>query len=466
MGIASTLVSVISKKTIKPFSPTPCTKIFHKLCLPGQAFTLNHVPLVLFYPKKPNIGPKKLCKFLEVSLSKTLAYYYPYAGRLINNWTVECNDNGAEFFEVRVNSGMDEVLHHSTDSRIKDIVTFPQGVPWSLDFMDSSSHHHHHHHQALATAQLSHFDCGGIAISVCLSHKVGDAESVYRFLKDWAALTRRDDDSNNIVLSPYFVQDSILPSPPDQGPLVSPVSKKKQECVEKTFDFTPAKLNALKASVNKSEEILQYPPTRSEVVNALVYKCAANAASSSLSDRSSPPAHQLVQYMNIRESISPPLPPTSIGNMLTAFSTPIHREGDLTIAKVIANIRKSRDDYNNNNNTRNKDQHNEWVSEILHAYRTGKGTFQQRNCDVYISSSLCKYPFQEIDFGWGKPSRTRLGGHSISKYFALMNTNDGGIHVSIHLTEKDMAVFENDHHLLQFATPPTEMKPESTVYGF
>lgn len=325
-----------------------------------------------------------------------------------------------------------------------------------------------HHHQALATAQLSHFDCGGIAISVCLSHKVGDAESVYRFLKDWAALTRRDDDSNNIVLSPYFVQDYILPSPPDQGPLVSPVSKKKKECVEKTFDFTPAKLNALKASVNKSEEILQYPPTRSEVVNALVYKCAANAASSSLSDRSSPPAHQLVQYMNIRESISPPLPPTSIGNMLTVFSTPIHRGGDLTIAKVIANIRKSRDDdnNNNNNNTRNKDQHNEWVSEILHAYRTGKGTFQQRSCDVYISTSLCKYPFQEIDFGWGKPSRTRLGGHSISKYFVLMNTNDGGIHVSIHLTEKDMAVFENDHHLLQFATPPTEMKPESTVYGF
>ncbi|KAM3375475.1 acyltransferase Pun1-like [Capsicum galapagoense] len=262
---------------------------------------------------------------------------------------------------------MDEVLHHS-DSRIKDIVTFPQGVPWSLDCMGPPR-------RALATAQLSHFDCGGIAISVCLSHKVGDEDSGYRFLKDWAALTRH---SNNIVLSPYFVQDSILPSPPNLGPLVSPVSTKKQECVEKTFDFSPLKLNAVKASV-KSEGIQHL--TRNEVVNALVYKYAANAASSSRS-------HKLVLYLNIRESISPQLPPTSIGNMLTVFSTPIHR-GDLKIAKVIANIRKSRD-----NNTRNK-EHNEWVSEILHAYRTGKGTFQKRSCDVYISTSLCKYPFQE-----------------------------------------------------------------------
>ncbi|XP_060185809.1 acyltransferase Pun1-like [Lycium barbarum] len=234
------------------------------------------------------------------------------------------------------------------------------------------------------------------------------------------------------------VQDSIIPSPSDYGPLVSPVSKIKQECVEKTFDFSASKLSALQALVES--EAIQYP-TRNEVVNALVYKCAANAASSAN-------PHQLVQYMNIRESTSPPLPPTSIGNILTVFSTPIHK-GDLGLAKIVADIRKSK---NNCSTTRNN-EHNEWVSEILNAYSTGKGTFHQRDCDVYISTSLCKYPFQELDFGWGKPSRARLGGHSISKYFALMNTHDGGIHVSVHLTEKEMSIFENDKHLLQFATP-------------
>ncbi|XP_059277549.1 acyltransferase Pun1-like [Lycium ferocissimum] len=315
MAMESGLVSIISKKTIKPFSPTPSEILLHKLCLPGQAFTLNYIPLVLFYPKHqvdtiPN-GPKNLSEFLEISFSKTLASYYPWAGRLKNNATVECNDSGADYFEVQVSSPMDEVLHHS-DSSIKDIATFPQGVPWARDCLVHPS-------WALATAQLSHFECGGIAISVCLSHKVGDGCSVYWFLRDWAALTR---DPNHILLSPYFVQDSIIPSPSDYGPLVSPVSKIKQECVEKTFDFSASKLSALQALVES--EAIQHP-TRNEVVNALVYKCAANAASSAN-------PHQLVQYMNIRETTSPPLPPTSIGNSLTVFSTPIHK-GDLELDK-------------------------------------------------------------------------------------------------------------------------------------
>ncbi|KAH0663163.1 hypothetical protein KY284_028094 [Solanum tuberosum] len=63
------------------------------------------------------------------------------------------------------------------DSNVKDL-TFPQGVPWA-NGVD----------RALIVAQLSHFDCGGIALSVCLSHKIGDGSSVYCFLRDWAALT-------------------------------------------------------------------------------------------------------------------------------------------------------------------------------------------------------------------------------------------------------------------------------------
>ncbi|XP_009765990.1 acyltransferase Pun1-like [Nicotiana tabacum] len=435
MGVASRLLSTVSKKTIKPFSPTPSTQRLHKLCLPGQAFPPNHIPLVFFYPKQqvdtifPNGHKQRLSKFLEISLSKTLTCYYPWAGRLKDNATVECNDVGAEYFEVQINSSMDEVLHHS-DSRIKDLVTFPQGAPWGK-CMD----------RALAIAQLSHFECGGIAISVCLSHKVGDACSCYCFLRDWASLTR--DPNTKIASSPYFVEDSVIPSPLPDGPLASPVSKKKQECIEKTFDFSALKISPLKAFVEAESGVQN--PTRNEVVNALVYKCAANAASIHQS-------HQLVQYTNIRPSVSPPLPPTSIGNLLTVFSTPIYnssREGDFNLSKIVTDIRNSKQKLLSRDNIKE----NEWAWEIVNAYKTGKGTFQQRNCDVYVSTSLCQFPFHDLDFGWGKPSRARLGGHLISKFFSLMSTHDGGIQVSVHLNEQQMSVFENDQHLLQFATP-------------
>lgn len=34
--------------------------------------------------------------------------------------------------------------------------------------------HHHNNEVCLAIAQVTHFDCGGIAIVGCLSHKIGD----------------------------------------------------------------------------------------------------------------------------------------------------------------------------------------------------------------------------------------------------------------------------------------------------
>ncbi|XP_075098828.1 acyltransferase Pun1-like [Nicotiana tabacum] len=130
------------------------------------------------------------------------------ARRLKDNATVECNDVGAEYFEVQINSPMDEVVHHS-DSRIKDMVTFPQGATWG-NCTD----------RALAIAQLIHFECGEIAISVCLSHKVGDGCSCYWFLRDGASLTRGP--NAKITSTPYFVEDSVIPSPLPDGPLVSP----------------------------------------------------------------------------------------------------------------------------------------------------------------------------------------------------------------------------------------------------
>ncbi|KAH0663161.1 hypothetical protein KY284_028092 [Solanum tuberosum] len=212
------MISIISKKIIKPFTPNPSTHRWHKLSILDQCLTHFYMPFGFFYPKNqvndiPN-GPKQLSNLLSNSLSKTLSYYYPWAGSLKDNATIECDDHGSEFLEVQINSPMDKVV----DSNVKDL-TFPQGVPWA-NGVD----------RALIVAQLSHFDCGGIALSVCLSHKIGDGSSANCFLRDWAALTR----SSNTNPSPYFIEDSIIPSP--IGPLVSPVvGSDMDKCVQKRF---------------------------------------------------------------------------------------------------------------------------------------------------------------------------------------------------------------------------------------
>ncbi|KAL3370225.1 hypothetical protein AABB24_007319, partial [Solanum stoloniferum] len=427
------MISTISKKIIKPFSPTPYTKRWHNLSLLDQFFGNIYVPFVFFYPKHQvaTIPKHKLSKFLTNSLSKTLTFYYPWAGSLKNNATIECDDHGVEFFELEINSSMDKVIHHPD-------LTFLQG----LSCRDSSSSTF----GPLTLAQLSHFKCGGVALSFCMLHKVGDACSAYYFLRDWARLTR---DPKSTLSPPYFAKDSLMPSPFD-GPLVSPVVEPKMEgCIHQRFIFSESKINALKALV-AAESCVQNP-TRNEVVSALIYKCAASSSTSNLG------RSQLVLTSNLRSQASsqPPLPPTTIGNMVTIFSTPIYEnhERDLRLSKLVTDIRKSKHDLS----TRNNLQENELVIEMLDAYKTGKLPLQQRNCHVYIATSTLAFEFEKLDFGFGKPTRARQGIGPISNFFILTNTPDGdhdrGVEAFVNLNEQDMSVFKNDNDLLQFAIP-------------
>lgn len=376
-------------------------------------------------------GPKQLSNLLANPLSKALTCYYPWAGRLKDNATIDCDDSGAEFFEVQISSQMDKVIHHP-NSNIKEL-TFRQGLPWAWDSCID---------RALTVVQISHFDCGGIALSVRFSHKVGDACSAYYFLRDWAALTRNP----NAKISPYFAEDSLFPSPFD-GPLVaSVIESKNKDCIQKRFVFSDSKLSALKAYI--ADESGLQNPTRSEVVNALLYKCAAFAVSGS---SGSFQRSQLIQYSNLRERISPPLPPSTIGNILTVFSTPIYNnERDLRLPKLVRDIRK----YKNNLSSKNNLEENEWVVEMLDAYRTGKELFNQRNCDVYLCSSTLMYEYEKLDFGWGRPAKGSLGNvGQFSKNFILMNTPDRGVEAFVNLNEQEMCLFDKDKDLLEFPTP-------------
>ncbi|MCD9637856.1 hypothetical protein HAX54_021395 [Datura stramonium] len=417
------MLSIISKKIIKPFTPTPSTQRWHKLSHLDQGLTHMLIPFVFFYPKNqvnaiPN-GAKQISDLLANSLSKTLTCYYPWAGSLKDNATIECDDNGAEFLEVQINSPMDNVVNHP-DSNVKDL-TFPQGVPWGNDV-----------DRTLTIAQLSYFECGGIAISACLSHKIGDARRAYCFLRDWAALTRS---TKTIRPSPYFVEDSILPSPIGAGPLISPIYRSNvDECVQKRFIFSSAKLSALKSSIDMQNV------TSNEAVNALLYKCAASSAA--IVNSGSLNQSQLFQFADMRDMTSPQLPPNSIGNILSALSSPIyHNKEELKLSNLVVDIRKSKDNLSTSGEKRFA------IKMLLDAYGTGK-------CDVYLSSNLCKFPFiQDLDFGFGEPIRASIGRGPYNKVFFLMRTHDGGIEALVHLNEQDMSVFEHDKHLLEFATP-------------
>lgn len=84
-----------------------------------------------------------------------------------DNATIECNDKDdkeVDFYNIYISRPMSEILNHPYDYYSGDNCSvFLKDLPWKNSFEGS-----------LLVAQLSHFDCGGIAVSACLSHKIGD----------------------------------------------------------------------------------------------------------------------------------------------------------------------------------------------------------------------------------------------------------------------------------------------------
>ncbi|KAH0731161.1 hypothetical protein KY289_002349 [Solanum tuberosum] len=313
LALAPSLVSICDKSIIKPSSLTPCTLKYHKLSLVDQSLSNMYIPASFFYPKKQSstddaINSHELSHIthlLQKSLSQTLISYYPYAGRLIDNATVDCNDMGAELLSVQIKCPMSEILNHPDHCNAESLV-FPKGLPWNNNVYEGGN---------LLVAQVSQFDCGGIAISTCLSHKIGDGCSLHSFLTDRASATR----NLSIPSAPRFVGDSVFISLQNNniGPLIAPIIESNvNECIQKRFIFPNAKLDALRAKVI-AESGLQNP-TRAEIVSALLFKCATKAASKLTSHRSMRPS-KLVHYLNVRTMTKPRLPRNAIGNLVGVY---------------------------------------------------------------------------------------------------------------------------------------------------
>ncbi|KAF2293218.1 hypothetical protein GH714_040555 [Hevea brasiliensis] len=54
--------------------------------------------------------------------------------------------------------------------------------------------------QVIAAAQVNYFDCGGMAVSVCIWHAIADSSAVASFLTSWAAIARGASDDIEVGL--------------------------------------------------------------------------------------------------------------------------------------------------------------------------------------------------------------------------------------------------------------------------
>lgn len=423
---------MIKRETLKPSSPTPQYLRNFKLSLLNQLSPAAYESLVLFYPRNDSTTPQSSLRILKKSLSETLVRFYPLAGRMKDNISVDCNDYGVDYVEAKVNGLLSTFLSQP------DAGTLRQLLPVATESPEASK-------GALLLVQANVFGCGGLAIGMRMSHKLADAASLSTFIMSWSATAL----GFSQALLPDFTASFRFP-PIDYSSSFhqsSPVDAKRENCVAKRFVFNASKISALRT---KAASTIVDQPTQAEAVTALIWRCAVAASRSSNSLQPPPKLSVLSQSVDIRKSVVPPLSDDSIGNLMGYYAAQTD-ENELELQGLVAQLRRGIEELSNNYaKGPGKDQAiRESVTEVHNNFVKRDDTI-----NFYVGTDLGNYKLlYEVNFGWGKPIwLSNVPAASSNNVAYLVSTRkDDGIEAWVTLSEEDMAAFERNQELLAFA---------------
>lgn len=372
-------VEIISKEMIKPSCPTPLR--IHKLSLLDQISPPVFIPLIFFYQHDHH---DKL-ESLKQSLSDALARFYPLAGRLDDNkYSIDCNDAGAQFIVAQIHGyNLSQVIQTPKMEQLRE---FLPRVGGNNDDNDD----------VLLAVQVNLFDSDkGIAIGVCMSHKVGDGSSTVTFINAWATIAR----GHAEIMQPNFNLATTLFPPIDLSnssfkPSVG-MTEKEKIFTARRFVFDKEKLDALKKSA--SSRSLVKDPTRVEALSAFLWNEAMK-----LNKDCNKKLFAAVHAVNIRPRMNnPTIPDYFFGNLWTAALAFSERVGSSNtddrdlVYKLRNAIRKIDSDYINMlQKGRDFMKH---MGKLVELFSKGEVEF----CNF---TSWCRFPVYEVDFGWGKPA--------------------------------------------------------------
>ncbi|KAM6589533.1 hypothetical protein CsatA_012138 [Cannabis sativa] len=388
-------VEVTSKDIIKPSSPTPDHLRLYQLSFLDQISPRAYSPFIYYYSLNDinnesndnNYIISNISEKLKKSLSKTLTLYYPLAGRFTKDFCVDCHDEGALVFEARVlKTQLSDVLNNPIPVELNDLLPFPLDECAELPF----------------GVQLNIFPCGGIAIGVCISHRIADALSCLEFTKSWMAISRGEE---NKVIKPTFISSSLFP-PKNIGNYDPTFAlPKKNTNLAKFFAFDALKVEALRA---KYEEKSKCPPrriTRIEALSAFLYSryvavTGINVKSELLT---------IYHPVNIRSKFDKPLPENSFGNYYFANVTSLssinynteednNNEKGYEVARLIGDELRKIDKklVNDLQRVEKSDEYFESLMMAIERSLKGEGV-------ALAFSSLCRFPLYDADFGYGEP---------------------------------------------------------------
>ncbi|CAL5413971.1 unnamed protein product [Camellia sinensis] len=437
-------VVVTSRQTIKPSNPTPQHLCQLKLSFLDQIQQPHFVPFIYFYASSNSglnkaTNDRRRSEKLKESLSETLSWFYPLVGRVKDNLFFDCNDEGVPFFEAQVQSSLDHVVGQSnSNSPLNCLFPYP-------DF--------DHAGDLLLAVQLNFFNCGGMAIGLCTSHKIADALSTVMFMKFWATISRGD--HSNLVY-PQFGSANIFPPTlnPNTNHHKHGVGTTKNKIIAKSFVFSDSAISTLKAKYTPTT-----PTTTVTANNKTIHNNPTREAVCGEGIR-----YPVVQGVNLRTRLNPPLPNSYYGNLsrfsIAILAPPTLEKGAIgedhrsLVTQMRDGIRKVNSDY---------------VRKLQEGGGGGMGGLNSKKEEggnkggggggeavfTFVFSSIARFPLYETDFGWGRPVWVTMGVVNLDHAITFLPTKSGdGIEALIFMNKGDLAKLETDKEFLSFVSNP------------
>ncbi|XP_028793388.1 vinorine synthase-like [Neltuma alba] len=417
---------------VKPSSPTSQHLLHYNLSFIDQITPQINNSMVYFFSAgdvRNKFNVNEASDVLKKSLSQVLTHFYPLAGRLrTNNLVVDCNDEGVPYVETRVRCHLSNVIDNPSPADVSKL------LPYDMDEIVDT----------VLGVQFNVFDCGGIAVGVCLSHKIADALSYFQFVKSWAAMTRGEPEQ----IRSHFQSSSLFP-PKDMssGSDRSSSTLGKYKILCKRFVFEASVIESLRTKYSKMmENVLeghQKPHSRVAALSTFLWTRFMAATEEEEGNKK---IHLVGFTANLRPRMDPPLPEYAFGNYYWYLRTSptLDEQGECKDLGILLREELNKIDKDFIVKLRESGGWNpvENREEIVRAIEKGE--------TVLLSfTSLCRFPVYEVDFGWGNPTLAVPPAWKFKNLVSLKDTkSDGGIEAYVSLTEDDMAKFERDAELL------------------
>ncbi|XP_019198382.1 PREDICTED: vinorine synthase-like [Ipomoea nil] len=244
---------------IKPSSPTPPHLKTLKLSFIDQTSPPIFQNYIFFF----NHATADSSQLLKQSLSKVLTLFYPLAGRIKGNDFIDCSDDGALWVEARVHGFLKDVVGNPLMEELEKFLPI------------ETQNNGNNDSELLLGVRVNYFLDGGIAVAVCVSHKIGDGLSLINFVNAWAVTAREGDAAAGKIPPPNFglVSSLFPPTTMDLSQFgFSPtLGVAREKIVTRRVVFDKEKLAALKKSA-AAESSRVGNPTRVEALSAFMWK--------------------------------------------------------------------------------------------------------------------------------------------------------------------------------------------------